>query len=324
MGRVLRYYEKGLDPENSKTTLYEDIPILQKQMGVYMRWYGPSETPPEYVPYMACQGVDKYCDTTCNDCGSCLGYYKRTIREYTLSLGHRVQHLEERMDKVEAALIEEKKHIAYLKAKEERFKMLCTPTITDMQELTKFLVPIKSFQSKTEELSNLQEHLHYSTLFKQSMQQYVGLCEKVGADIPGYSRVLYLNVHVDDYECSNGKQPERVLTAEVRRKLNAATQLGTVSVIALKFIQQNAGEGTFDATRKYQDVAMLHLQKLGFLRIENAGIFEGEYHYNPDDFRHWCAYTQGEGADMGRYYYIGKTPDALAVRLALLQQESFC
>lgn len=311
MGRVLRYF-----PRNT--------PVSE-------RWAGSeSESIGCDMPFMMCTGLDSTCITTCpaRERASCAQWVGMMADKQTDKFDGQIHNVAARLDNLEANIVRDTENKARRQEQQAQFEAMCIPRTADMCELAERMVPLTTFRNKTlKELGDVQKKLHCTELFLQSMCQYVELCAKVGAEIPRYAQVLYLNVSVDG-KLDEVIPPESVLTAEVRRTLNAAAQMGIVSIIALRVTRRDENLFfTHDITRRYQDVVSLYLQDLGFLHIADTDVFKGEYHYGePDRFANELQqsrdFSDGLRADMGRYYYTGRTPDALAMRIPLLQRSA--
>lgn len=311
MGRVLRYF-----PRNT--------PVSE-------RWAGSeSESIGCDMPFMMCTGLDSTCITTCpaRERESCARWVGAMASEQADKFNGQMHNVAERLGNLEASITRDTENKARRQEQQAQFEAMCIPQTADMCKLTERMVPLTTFRNKTlKELGDVQKKLHCTELFLRSMCQYVELCAKVGAEIPRYAQVLYLNVSVDG-KLDEVIPPEGALTAEVRRALNAAAQMGIVSIIALRFTRRDENLFfTHDITRRYQDVVSLYLQDLGFLHIADTDVFKGEYHYgtsvrSADSYQQSRDFDNGLRADMGRYYYTGKTPDALAMRIPLLQRSA--
>ena len=281
-------------------------------------------------PFMMCNGADSTCITTCpaRERASCAQWVGMMADKQADKFDGQIHNVAARLDNLEASIVRDTENKARRQEQQAQFEAICIPRTADMCELAERMVPLTTFRNKTlKELGDVQKQLHCTELFLQSMRQYVELCAKVGAEIPSYAQVLYLNVSVDG-KLDEVIPPESALTAEVRRTLNAAAQMGIVSIIALRFTRRDENLFfTHDITRRYQDVVSLYLQDIGFLHIADTDVFKGEYHYGePDRFANELQqsrdFSDGLRADMGRYYYTGRTPDALAMRIPLLQRSA--
>lgn len=311
MGRVLRYF-----PRNT--------PVSERWMGSESASIGCD------MPFMMCTGLDSTCITTCpaRERESCARWVGAMADKQADKFDGQIHNVAARLDNLEASIVRDTENKARRQEQQAQFEAICIPRTADMCELAERMVPLTTFRNKTlKELGDVQKQLHCTELFLQSMRQYVELCAKVGAEIPSYAQVLYLNVSVDG-KLDEVIPPESALTAEVRRTLNAAAQMGIVSIIALRFTRRDENLFfTHDITRRYQDVVSLYLQDIGFLHIADTDVFKGEYHYGePDRFANELQqsrdFSDGLRADMGRYYYTGRTPDALAMRIPLLQRSA--